>query len=174
MKFDGSLNKKVLVKLKNMAGSALAELAITLPLALLFTTGGYEAWKVIRLFDELEALTASAARFASLQDPPRSEIEERTRNYIEHQLLPSSSLGSLPHQDFDIKVERLKGTNWDSPPYDTVSPGDTLRVKIVLKINKSGKFKSYLLSGDKVSATKSYIHLNDRLVGVPKEPGGGG
>lgn len=156
-------------KLRKWTGSALAELAIVLPLTVIFTTGGYETYKVIRLFDELEALTASAARFASLQDPPRSEIEERTRNYIEHLVLPGSPLGYLPHSDFDIRVERLTGTDWDSPPYDTVSPGDTLRVKINLDINAHGHFKSYLLNGDMVSTTKSYIHLNDRLVGVPRE-----
>ena len=169
MKVYGSLDKRMIRRLKRFTGSALAELAITLPLTLLFTTGGYEAWKVIRLFDELEALTASSARYASLQDPPRAEIEERTRVYIEHLILPSSPLGYLPHSDFDVRVERLTGINWDSPPYDTVSPGDTLRVKIILNINNRGHFKSRLLIGDTVSATKSYIHLNNRLVGVPKE-----
>lgn len=171
MHIYSGLDKKNLERLKSLAGAALAELAIVLPLTLIFTTGGYETWKVIRLYDELEALTASAARFASLQNPPRAEIEERTRNYIEHLLLPSSPLGHLPHSDFDIKIERLTGTDWDSPPYGTVSPGDTLRVRINLDINNRGQFKSYLLGGDTVTLAKSYIHINDRLVGVPQESG---
>ncbi len=148
------------------AGSAIAEFAIVLPLVAIFLTGGYETWKVLKLYDELEAMSLTAARFASLQDPPRSAIEERTRNYIEHDILPASELGYLPHSDFDVTVERLTGIEWDRWPFDVVSPGDTLRLNIILKINSAGHFKSYLLQTDRITITKSYTHINDRLVGA--------
>ena len=67
-------------KLIKKAGSAIAELAIAIPLTAVFLTGGFEAWKVIKLYDELEALSVTAARFASMQDPPRSAIEQERDN----------------------------------------------------------------------------------------------
>ncbi len=152
-------------KLIKKAGSAIAEFAIVIPLTVAFLTGGFEAWRVIKLYDELEALALTAARFASLQDPPRSAIEQRTRNYIEHDVLPNTALAYLPHSDFVVSIRRLEGTEWDRWPYDTVSPGDALRVKILLRINAAGQFKSYFLNTNEIVVERSYVHLNDRVVG---------
>ncbi|MBI4431717.1 MAG: hypothetical protein HY587_08425 [Candidatus Omnitrophica bacterium] len=164
--------RKSLKKIAKKTGGALAEFAIVLPVAVIFLTSGHEAWKVLQLYDELETLTASAARFASLQDPPRAAIEERTRNYIARDILPTTVLGYIPQSDFDVKIEHLKGVEWESWPFDAVSSGDTLRVRITLQINGKGTFKSHLLNRGEITMAKSYIHLNDTLVGVPPEDGG--
>ncbi|GEM_PF-2045045 len=165
---------KPLVRLgRNERAQSLAEFVIALPLLVVFVTLTHQVWATIDVHKALDDTAREAARFASLQTPPMSNITPLVQNYVANTLIPNSSLKVYDPSKISVDIQRL-GTGVTNPedtqPKGAVNSGDILQVSISLVANQAGGFYSYLIGPDTTAIVRSAAYTQANIETGVAEP----
>lgn len=164
-----------LTKFRSMCGSSMAELGFVLLATVPLFTLGFEGWKIFTAYNELEMIATTAARYASLQEPPLSAISSKTTTYVKDQLMATNAAGNntswlTPYKnDVKVQVNHLgtagspNRTELDMDPVNVVSPGDIMEVVTTFNVNKAaGGFKTKFFGSNYFLRRKTtYMHMNN-------------
>lgn len=161
--------------MQSRRAGALAELGLAMPVLVVFATLTHQVWGLIEINRILDTAARDAARYASLQLPPMSNITPLVNQYVANKLVPNSRLKQFTPSAITVNVQRLGsgGTNpEDTEPKGYVNPGDVLRVSINLKANQSGGFYSYLLGPSPTTIVRSaaYAQANPTITTAEPTP----
>ncbi len=157
----GKQFSKALVRLSgNEQAQSLAEFVIALPLLVVFLTLTHQVWSTIDVNKALDDTAREAARFASLQVPPMTNIQSTVNTYVAASLVPYSRLKIYDPTKISVNVERLTANMEDTPVIGAVNAGDILRVSVSLAANTPGGFYSYLVSSPTIVRTAAYTQAS--------------
>lgn len=165
-------SRGILLRMQSRRAAALAELGLAMPVLVVFVTLTYQVWKTIEINRMLDTTARDAARFASLQIPPMSNITPLVDDYVRNKLVPNSKLA--PYQSkIWVKLERLGGS--PAGPEDTAPPGivnqsDVLKVSVNLRANEPGGFYSFLVGPSTTNIVRSAAYAQQNPIEGTVEP----
>jgi len=155
----------------NKIGGAMIEIAVSMAIAVPLVTLIPNAWHTISVYDELEYVACTAARYASLQDPgvngSLNPIKSATTDYLLDDLIPSTSFARYYAKDpsiIDLKINYLIDyDNLGNISEDKeVSPGDIFRLTVEMDVNDTGQFHSFFIDGghpDELERSCTFTHI---------------
>lgn len=156
--------KRIHVWKRVIQGSAVVELAVALLAIVSVFTLVSEGQKAFKLYEDMEAMTQTAARFASTLSPAStSQIEAQTKTFINDYYLGRGSLS--PYKSgITVKVEQLGvGGVLDMAPQYKLSPGDIMKVTSKIMMNGNNQFKSKIVQGSQLERSVIFTYMKNEV-----------